>query len=43
MRVLWVNEAADFVGGCEQYIFNTARLLQDHGVQSQCDGLCAAV
>lgn len=34
MRVLWVNEAADFVGGCEQYIFNTARLLQDHGVQS---------
>jgi glycosyltransferase involved in cell wall biosynthesis len=32
--VLWVNEAADFVGGCEQYIFNTARLLQDHGVQS---------
>ena len=34
MRVLWVNEAADFVGGCEQYIFNTARLLHDHGVRS---------
>ena len=34
MRVLWVNEAADFVGGCEQYIFNTARLLRDHDVQS---------
>jgi len=34
MRVLWVNEAAEFVGGCEQYIFNTARLLHDHDVQS---------
>lgn len=34
MRVLWINEAADFVGGCEQYIYNTACLLRDHGVQS---------
>ena len=27
MRILWINEAADFVGGCEQYIYNTVRLL----------------
>lgn len=34
MRVLWVNEAADFIGGCEQYIFNTVRLLREHDVHS---------
>lgn len=34
MRVLWINEAADFVGGCEQYIFNTVRLLGEQGVRS---------
>lgn len=34
MHVLWVNEAADFVGGCEQYIFNTVRLLRERGVES---------
>lgn len=34
MHVLWVNEAADFVGGCEQYIFNTVRLLRERGVRS---------
>lgn len=34
MRVLWVNEAADFVGGCEQYIFNTAHLLREQGIRS---------
>jgi len=34
MHVLWINEVADFVGGCEQYIYNTAQLLSDHGVQS---------
>jgi glycosyltransferase involved in cell wall biosynthesis len=34
MRVLWINEAADFVGGCEQYIYNTVGLLRGHGVRS---------
>ena len=34
MRVLWINEAADFVGGCEQYIHNTVRLLGEQGVRS---------
>ena len=34
MRVLWINEAADFVGGCEQYIYNTVRLLGDQGIRS---------
>ncbi len=34
MRVLWVNEAADFIGGCEQYISNTAGLLRAYNVQS---------
>jgi glycosyltransferase involved in cell wall biosynthesis len=34
MRVLWVNEAADFIGGCEQYIFNTVRLLREQGICS---------
>ena len=34
MRVLWINEAADFVGGCEQYIYNTVRLLGEQGIRS---------
>lgn len=33
-HVLWVNEAADFVGGCEQYIFNTVGLLREQGIRS---------
>ncbi|MBX7255454.1 MAG: glycosyltransferase family 4 protein [Candidatus Hydrogenedentes bacterium] len=33
-RLLWVNDAADFVGGCEQYIFNTVRLLRERGIRS---------
>lgn len=34
MHILWVNEAADFVGGCEHYIYNTVRLLRERGVRS---------
>jgi len=34
MHILWINEAADFVGGCERYIHNTASLLNDCGVRS---------
>lgn len=34
MHVLWINEVADFVGGCEQYIHNTVQLLSKHGAQS---------
>ncbi len=34
MHILWINEVADFVGGCEQYIHNTVQLLNERGVQS---------
>jgi glycosyltransferase involved in cell wall biosynthesis len=34
MHVLWINEAAGFAGGCEQYIYNTVRLLRGRGVQN---------
>lgn len=34
MHILWINEAADIVGGCEQYIYDTVRLLNEHDVRS---------
>lgn len=34
IHVLWVNEAAGFVGGCEQYIYNTANFLRERNVRS---------
>lgn len=33
-RVLWVNEDASFVGGCENYVWRTARLLRSQAVHS---------
>lgn len=29
MHVMWINEPADFTGGCEQYIFQTAKSLKE--------------
>lgn len=34
MHILWVNENADFTGGCEHYIRNTAELLHARGVRN---------
>jgi len=34
IHVLWINEKADFTGGCEQYVFNTANLLKKYNVKS---------
>ena len=34
IHILWVNEAADFIGGCEQYIYNTVCLLEELNVRS---------
>jgi len=34
IHVLWINEKADFTGGCEQYVFNTANLLKNYNVKS---------
>lgn len=40
-HVLWVNELANLRGGCEYYVFNTARLLRAQGICSSLlyDGL----
>jgi glycosyltransferase involved in cell wall biosynthesis len=34
MHVLWVNEFANFRGGCERHIYDTVRLLHEHGIKS---------
>jgi glycosyltransferase involved in cell wall biosynthesis len=34
VHVVWINERADFVGGVERYIVDTAPLLRDRGVRS---------
>lgn len=34
VHILWINEAAAFVGGCEQYIFNTVQQLKLRGIRS---------
>lgn len=31
MRVVWINDRADFVGGAERYVADAARLTQDRG------------
>lgn len=34
MRIVWVNEQANFAGGAERYIADTAAALRHHGVES---------
>jgi len=34
LHIAWINEAADFIGGCEQYIYNTVSLLRERGVRN---------
>jgi len=34
MNIVWINDHADFTGGCEQYIFQTVGLLNQQGVRS---------
>ena len=34
MRLLWINEHASFIGGCERYIADTALLLKEKGIVS---------
>ncbi|MCA9602929.1 MAG: glycosyltransferase family 4 protein [Myxococcales bacterium] len=34
MRIVWVNERADFVGGAERYLADAARLCRDRGHES---------
>jgi len=34
MDIVWINDHADFTGGCEQYIFQTVSLLKQQGVHS---------
>ncbi|MDX1932662.1 MAG: glycosyltransferase family 4 protein [Capsulimonadales bacterium] len=34
MKILWLNDFANFTGGCERYIFDTATLLAARGVES---------
>ncbi len=31
LKILWINDRADFTGGCEGYIFHTARMLSEKG------------
>ncbi|MBI2425854.1 MAG: glycosyltransferase family 4 protein [Candidatus Hydrogenedentes bacterium] len=33
-HILWVNEAARFTGGCEQYIYNTVKCLKQQGYRA---------
>lgn len=33
-RILWINEKADFTGGCESYIYHTAKHLTKYGFQN---------
>jgi len=34
MHIVWINDHADFTGGCEQYIFQTVSLLNKFGISS---------
>ncbi|MCB0375763.1 MAG: hypothetical protein KDD04_07580, partial [Sinomicrobium sp.] len=34
MRILWLNEYAEFIGGCEAYVHQTAKLLNEKSVES---------
>ncbi len=31
LKILWINDKADFTGGCEGYIYHTARMLSENG------------
>ena len=33
MHIVWINDHADFTGGCEQYIFQTTSLLRSKGIR----------
>lgn len=33
-RILWINDKADFTGGCESYIYHTAAGLKKHGFEN---------
>ena len=33
-HILWINELARFTGGCEQYVYNTVRLLRQQGMRN---------
>ncbi len=34
MNIIWINEYASLIGGCEYYILNTVRLLKEQGIGS---------
>lgn len=34
MHILWINEHASLLGGCESYIYHTVKLLKEHNVSS---------
>lgn len=34
MKILWINEKAEFVGGCESFVANTAALLKKNGTEN---------
>ncbi|NRB41403.1 MAG: glycosyltransferase family 4 protein [Pseudomonadales bacterium] len=34
MRIIWINDHADFTGGCEQYIYQTVKLMNAMGIES---------
>jgi glycosyltransferase involved in cell wall biosynthesis len=34
MRVIWINKYSSFIGGCEWYIYNTAKALKAKGISS---------
>ncbi|MDY6915379.1 MAG: glycosyltransferase family 4 protein [Candidatus Cloacimonadota bacterium] len=34
MKILWVNEQADYIGGCENYIARTVKLLNEKKIES---------
>lgn len=34
LHILWINEKAELKGGCEHYVYNTAKLIKDYNVES---------
>ncbi|MBV1883304.1 MAG: glycosyltransferase [Pseudomonadales bacterium] len=42
MHILWINDHADFTGGCEQYIYQTVILLKAEGIESSLLYRCGA-
>ena len=33
-KILWINSSADFTGGCESYIYHTARHLREYDFEN---------